>query len=71
MFEGNWVCEKRQHVINHLYMSRNNMIIMFAKDVYYSTILYSTFVVLNAINLDIIGILIKCVYIIIRKLYCH
>ena len=50
MFEGNWVCEKRQHVINHLYMSKNNMIIMFAKDVYYSTILYGTFVGLNAIN---------------------
>ena len=33
MFEGNWVCEKRQHVINHLFMSENNMILMFAKDV--------------------------------------
>ena len=62
MFEGNWVCEKRQHVINHLYMSKNNMIIMFAKDVYYSTILYGTFVGLNTINLDLI---------VIRKLYCH
>ena len=54
MFEGNWVCEKRQHVINHLYMSKNNMIIMFAKDVYYSTISFGTFVVLNGIDDDII-----------------
>ena len=35
-------------------MSKNNMIIMFAKDVYYSTILYGTFVGLNAIILNII-----------------
>ena len=65
MFEGNWVCEKRQHVINHLYMSKNNMIIMFAKDVYYSTILYGTFVGLNAINLDIIVYYQSYIYIIL------
>ena len=43
-------------------MSKNNMIIIFAKDVYYSTILYGTFVGLNTINIDIIKRLWNTVY---------